>query len=66
MPTYTYQCQKCAHMIDAHRKIVDRDNAPDSCDQCGNKELKRLLAAPAIQMKSGHKHEYTKYGPRKG
>ncbi len=66
MPTYTYQCQKCAHMIDAHRKIAERDNPPPSCENCRHKDLKRIMATSNFSFTDGgHKGEYTKTGPRK-
>jgi predicted nucleic acid-binding Zn ribbon protein len=54
-------------MVDAARKIVDRDVPPDFCENCGSKDMKRPIAAPNFSFKDGgHKGEYSKYGPRKG
>jgi len=67
MPTYTYQCQSCAAMLDVFRKIVDMDLAPDRCEACGKEQMSRIMTAPAGFFRDGgHNGEYNKTGPRKG
>lgn len=44
MPTYEYQCKKCAHQLEAFQKITAQPL--EICPACGGK-LKRLIVAGA-------------------
>jgi len=40
MPTYEYQCQKCAHAFEVFHSM--KDNTVEKCPKCGGK-TKRLI-----------------------
>lgn len=55
MPIYEYQCQACAHTLEAMQKLSD---APlKDCPACGKPELKKLLSAPGFRLKGGGWYE---------
>lgn len=49
MPIYAYQCQSCGHEFDALQKISD--DPLKTCPQCNEDSLKKMLTAPAFQLK---------------
>ena len=49
MPIYEYQCQACAHTLDALQKMMD---APlTECPACHASSLQRLVSAAGFQLK---------------
>ena len=48
MPIYEYQCQKCAHHLEALQKISDKPLR--ECPECGKHSLKRLMSAPMFRL----------------
>src|SRR5512137_1981439 len=48
MPIYEYQCQKCAHHLEALQKISDKPLR--ECPECGRHTLKRLVSAPLFRL----------------
>jgi putative FmdB family regulatory protein len=48
MPIYEYQCQKCAHHLEALQKISDKPLR--ECPECGKHSLKRLMSAPLFRL----------------
>ena len=48
MPIYEYQCQKCAHHLEALQKVSDKPLR--ECPECGKHSLKRLMSAPLFRL----------------
>jgi putative FmdB family regulatory protein len=48
MPIYEYQCEKCAHHLEALQKISDKPLR--ECPECGRHSLKRLMSAPLFRL----------------
>jgi len=48
MPIYEYECGSCGGVFEM---ILDIDGAPSECPACGGRQCKRLIGAPAIQIK---------------
>jgi len=59
MPTYDYQCKSCSHPYTAMHKISE--SAPP-CPECGGRELKKLLSAPAVHGSAGSLQEMAPCG----
>lgn len=49
MPIYAYQCKSCGHEFDALQKISD--DPLTTCPACNEDSLKKMLTAPAFQLK---------------
>ena len=49
MPIYEYECAGCRRVFEV---ILHIGGAPPSCPTCGGGECRRLLAAPAIHIKT--------------
>ncbi|MEL7400453.1 MAG: zinc ribbon domain-containing protein [Pseudomonadota bacterium] len=48
MPIYEYQCQACAHKLEALQKISD---APlKDCPQCSQPELSKQISAAGFRL----------------
>jgi len=48
MPTYEYECTKCAHRFDVVQKFTDA--ALTTCDDCGG-ELRKVYSAVGVVFK---------------
>ena len=48
MPIYEYSCLKCGERTEALQRLADEPLT--TCETCGG-ELKKLLSAPAFQLK---------------
>ncbi|MBW2163595.1 MAG: zinc ribbon domain-containing protein [Deltaproteobacteria bacterium] len=48
MPIYDYECAKCGLIFEA---IVRRGEDPSPCPDCGSRESKKLITAPAFHIK---------------
>ncbi len=55
MPIYEYQCQSCAHQMEALQKISD--DPLQECPDCGEAELKKKVSAAAFRLKGGGWYE---------
>lgn len=61
MPTYTYKCKNCGHIIEAFQGISEASLT--SCTECSKEALERvLLSAPSFKLKGGgwYKTDYPK------
>jgi len=55
MPIYEYQCQDCDHRLEALQKLSD---APlQSCPECEQPRLKKLISAAGFRLKGGGWYE---------
>jgi putative FmdB family regulatory protein len=50
MPIYEYQCKQCNHVFE-HLQIKS-DTPPQSCPQCGQQSIEKLMSAGAFNMNS--------------
>ena len=48
MPIYEYECKKCG-VVDIMQKLSE--GAKRKCPECGSLGLKKLISAPAFQLK---------------
>ena len=55
MPFYEYQCEACAHRLEALQKFSDEPLV--ECPACGAFKLQRLISAPAFRLKGGGWYE---------
>ena len=51
MPIYDYECQACHHRFEAMQKMSE--DKLKECPQCKELALKKLVSAPAFQLKGG-------------
>jgi putative FmdB family regulatory protein len=49
MPTYEYACKNCGHRFDVVRSM--QDEPLTVCPNCGEPQLRKVFAAPAIAFK---------------
>ena len=49
MPTYEYRCRNCGHTFDIVQKMSD--DPLTHCPACGQEELRKVFAPPAISFK---------------
>ena len=45
MPTYDYECRDCGHNFETFQSMAD--NALETCPECGNDGLRRLIGGGA-------------------
>jgi len=57
MPFYDYQCDACGHKFEDFHSIKE---TKDTCPECGDKKLRRLIGAPAFVLKGSgfHSNDY--------
>ena len=55
MPIYEYQCQSCAHRLEALQKVSDA--ALTECPECHKDALKKLVSAASFRLKGGGWYE---------
>lgn len=48
MPIYEYECDNCAHTLDALQKLSD--NPLTDCPECGQSALKKKISAPRFRL----------------
>lgn len=48
MPIYEYECESCAHTLDALQKMSD--DALTECPDCGQAALKKKISAPGFRL----------------
>lgn len=49
MPIYEYECQECAHRLEALQKISDP--ALTTCPQCAAEALRKVISAGGFRLK---------------
>lgn len=49
MPTYSYRCRKCEQVVDAYRRVDDRDLAPTHCGGLTDRQVSAPRLAPMFQ-----------------
>jgi len=49
MPIYDYECADCGFIFEV---MVDGGGHPPLCPSCGGEQTKKLIAAPAIHIKT--------------
>ena len=55
MPIYEYKCSKCEHQCDIIQRFSD--NPLESCTECGQTSIKKLVSAPSFRLKGGGWYE---------
>ena len=55
MPIYEYKCSKCEHQFEIIQRFSD--NPLESCPECGQKSVKKLVSAPSFRLKGGGWYE---------
>ncbi|WP_347331894.1 FmdB family zinc ribbon protein [Marinimicrobium locisalis] len=55
MPIYEYQCQSCAHQMEALQKLSDEPLV--DCPACGQASLKKKISAAGFRLKGGGWYE---------
>ncbi len=59
MPIYEYECKKCGEINEVLQKTTDP--APKICEQCGAKQLTRVMSQSSFVLK-GEGWYVTEYG----
>ena len=55
MPIFEYKCSKCEHQFEIIQRFSD--NPLESCPECGQKSIKKLVSAPSFRLKGGGWYE---------
>ena len=55
MPIYEYKCLKCEHQFEIIQRLSD--NPLESCPECGQTSIKKLVSAPSFRLKGGGWYE---------
>jgi putative FmdB family regulatory protein len=55
MPIYEYQCQDCAHQLEALQKLSDEPLK--DCPACSKPSLKKQISAAGFRLKGGGWYE---------
>ena len=55
MPIYEYKCLKCKHQFEVIQKFSD--NPVESCPECNEKSIKKLVSAPSFRLKGAGWYE---------
>lgn len=55
MPIYEYQCEACAHTLEALQKMSDTPLV--DCPACGKPNLKKHISAAGFRLKGGGWYE---------
>lgn len=55
MPIYEYQCEACAHHLEALQKLSDAPLL--TCPKCGEPRLRKLISAAGFRLKGGGWYE---------
>ena len=50
MPIYEYKCLKCEHQFEVIQRFTD--NPVESCPECNNKSVQKLVSAPSFRSVS--------------
>jgi putative FmdB family regulatory protein len=52
MALYEYECETCGNIDTLFVLSEDRDNPPQKCPVCGEREYRRFFATPSIKIKN--------------
>ena len=55
MPIYEYKCLKCEHQFEVIQSFSD--NPVESCPECNQKSIQKLVSAPSFRLKGGGWYE---------
>ena len=55
MPIYEYKCLKCENQFEVIQRFTD--NPVESCPECNNKSVQKLVSAPSFRLKGGGWYE---------
>ena len=55
MPIYEYKCSKCEHQFEVIQRFSD--NPVESCPECNEKQVKKLVSATSFRLKGGGWYE---------
>ena len=55
MPIYEYKCSKCEYQFEVIQRFSD--NPVESCPECNEKSVKKLVSAPSFRLKGGGWYE---------
>ena len=55
MPIYEYKCLICEHQFEVIQRLSD--NPVESCPECNEKSVKKLVSAPSFRLKGGGWYE---------
>ena len=55
MPIYEYKCSKCEHQFEVIQRFSE--NPVESCPECNEKSVKKLVSAPSFRLKGGGWYE---------
>jgi len=55
MPIYEYKCSKCEHKFEVIQRFSD--HPVESCPECNEKAVKKLVSAPSFRLKGGGWYE---------
>ena len=55
MPIYEYKCLKCEHQFEVIQSFSD--NLVESCPECNQKSVQKLVSAPSFRLKGGGWYE---------
>ena len=55
MPIYEYKCLKCKHQFEVIQRFSD--NPVESCPECNQKSVQKLVSAPSFRLKGGGWYE---------
>ncbi len=64
MPTYTYECKKCEHLMDVFHSMSESPRV--KCESCGSRSMKRRLGTGAGIIFKGSGFYETDYKEKKG
>lgn len=64
MPTYTYECKKCGHLMDVFHSMSDGPRV--KCESCGSRSMKRKVGMGAGIIFKGTGFYETDYKEKKG
>jgi putative FmdB family regulatory protein len=64
MPTYTYECKKCGHLMDVFHSMSDGPRV--KCESCGSRSMKRKVGTGAGIIFKGSGFYETDYKEKKG
>ena len=55
MPIYEYKCSKCGHQFEIIQRFSD--NPIETCPECEENSVKKLVSAPSFRLKGGGWYE---------
>jgi len=64
MPTYEYECRKCAHRFEKFQKMTDEP--VKTCPQCGGPARRLIGTGAAVIMKGAASHAPARRTPQCG